>query len=190
VKPLRVVVLASGAGRSLQNLIDLSEAGRLPATIVQVIGSRPGIGAIERAARHHIPSTVCEPGAVTEIVDALAPDLVVMAGYLKHWAIPDRWVGKTINIHPSLLPRFGGHGLYGDRVHAAVLAAGETTSGCTVHFVTREYDAGPVILQRRCPVLPDDTPATLASRVFAEELLALPDAISAIATGRAGLPSG
>jgi formyltetrahydrofolate-dependent phosphoribosylglycinamide formyltransferase len=183
VKPLSLAVLVSGTGRSLQNLIDLAEEGRLPARIVHVIGSRAGIAALERAARHGIPTTVCGPESLTALLDRIGPDLVVMAGYLKHWPIPDRWVGKAINIHPALLPEFGGKGLYGSRVHEAVLAAGKKTSGCTVHFVTSDYDAGPPILQRTGPVMPGDTPDTLAARVFAEELIALPEAIARIARG-------
>jgi formyltetrahydrofolate-dependent phosphoribosylglycinamide formyltransferase len=190
VKPFRLAVLASGTGRSLENLIARSKEGRLPAEVVHVIASKPGIGALEHAARHAIPATVCAPDDVTPLLDRIGPDLVVLAGWLKHWEIPDRWVGRAINIHPSLLPRFGGKGLYGDRVHAAVLAAGERESGCTVHYVTREYDAGPVILQRTCAVLPGDTPHSLAARVFAEELEALPGAISLIVHGRVRLEDG
>jgi phosphoribosylglycinamide formyltransferase-1 len=188
VRPLRLAVLVSGGGRSLENLIERSKAGRLPAEVVRVIASRHGIGALERATRHGVPAAVCGPEEVTAALDALGPDLVVMAGYLKRWPIPDRWVGRAVNIHPALLPRFGGKGLYGERVHAAVLAAGEKTSGCTVHWVTREYDAGPVILQRTCPVLPGDTPHDLAARVFEEELEALPEAIALIASGRIRYP--
>jgi phosphoribosylglycinamide formyltransferase 1 len=184
VKHLRLAVLVSGAGRSLQNLIDRAADGRLPATIAHVFASREGIGAIERAKNAGIPVTVCRAEELTARVDDLAPDLVVMAGYLKRWPIPDRWIGRTINIHPSLLPDFGGKGLYGDLVHAAVIAAGRTQSGCTVHFVTSEYDQGPVILRRTCPVLPGDTAEKLAARVFAEELQALPEAISRIANER------
>jgi phosphoribosylglycinamide formyltransferase-1 len=187
---LRVVVLASGGGRSLQNLIDRAAAGSLPAEVVHVIASRPGIGALDRAARHGIPSTVCGADGLTSLIDSIAPDLVVMAGWLRRWTIPDRWIGRTINIHPALLPAFGGQGLYGNRVHQAVLEAGVPTSGCTVHFVTPEYDAGPAILQRTCPVLPGDSCDTLAARVFAEELEALPDAIARIAAGRVGLVGG
>jgi phosphoribosylglycinamide formyltransferase 1 len=190
VTPLRLVVLVSGTGRSLQNLIDLGASGRLPARIVHVVGSKPGIEALERAAKAGIETTVCGAAEVTALVDRVNPDLVVMAGWLKHWPIPDRWVGRTINIHPSLLPAFGGKGLYGQRVHEAVLAAGVRESGCTVHFVTPEYDAGPVILQRTCPVLSGDTAGALATRVFAEELHALPEAVSAIAAGIVRLEGG
>jgi phosphoribosylglycinamide formyltransferase 1 len=190
VTPLRLVVLVSGAGRSLQNLIDLAAAGSIPARVAHVVGSKPGILALERARKAGIQASVSGADGLTRLIDDLAPDLVVMAGWLRHWAIPDRWVGRTVNIHPSLLPAFGGKGLYGHRVHEAVLAAGVTESGCTVHFVTPEYDAGPVILQRTCPVLPGDTADALAARVFAEELVALPEALRAIASGRARLDPG
>jgi formyltetrahydrofolate-dependent phosphoribosylglycinamide formyltransferase len=184
VTDLALAVLVSGTGRSLQNLIDLAASGRLPARVVHVIASRPGIAALDRARRHGIPTSVCGPEEVTAVVDRIAPDLVVMAGYLKRWPIPDRWIGKTINIHPALLPDFGGKGLYGSRVHEAVLASGRKVSGCTVHWVDPEYDAGPLILQRTCPVLPEDTADTLADRVFAEEIVALPEAIRRIAESR------
>jgi phosphoribosylglycinamide formyltransferase-1 len=190
LKPLAIAVLVSGGGRSLRNLIERADAGTLPASIVHVIGSRPGIGALAIAAGRGIPATVCDSAQVTAVLDRVAPDLAVLAGYLKHWPIPKRWIGKAINIHPALLPDFGGKGLYGPRVHAAVLAAGRKISGCTVHYVTADYDSGPVILQRTCPVLPGDTPDTLAARVFAEELRALPDAITAIAEGRIALVDG
>jgi phosphoribosylglycinamide formyltransferase-1 len=104
-----------------------------------------------------------------------------MAGFLQLVAIPDDFVNRVINIHPSLLPAFGGKGFYGNRVHAAVIQQGETTSGCTVHFVDNEYDHGAVLLQRQVPVTSDDTPETLAVRVFQEECEALPDAIQLFA---------
>ena len=102
---LRVVVLASGGGRSLQNLIDRAAAGSLPAEIVHVIASRPGIGALDRAARHGIPSTVCGADGLTSLIDSIAPDLVVMAGWLKRWTIPDRWIGRTDQHPPGAAPR-------------------------------------------------------------------------------------
>ncbi len=107
--------------------------------------------------------------------------LVVMAGYLKHVLIPEDFVGRVINIHPSLLPSFGGPGMYGQRVHQAVLDRGVKISGCTVHYVDNEYDNGPIILQRSCEVKDDDTAETLAARVFEQECQALPDAIRMLA---------
>ena len=114
---------------------------------------------------------------VFEVCDAAGVDLVCLAGWLQLLQIPPRWAGRGLNIHPALLPKFGGQGMYGRRVHEAVLAAGERESGCTVHVVTDAYDAGPIVLQRRCPVLPGDTPDTLAARVFAQECEAYPEAI-------------
>jgi phosphoribosylglycinamide formyltransferase-1 len=104
-------------------------------------------------------------------------DLVCMAGFLSLWRIPDDMMGRVINIHPALLPDFGGKGMYGLRVHRAVLAAGRTESGCTVHFCDNEYDHGPIILQRKVPVLPDDTPESLSARVFEQECIGYPEAV-------------
>jgi folate-dependent phosphoribosylglycinamide formyltransferase PurN len=103
-----------------------------------------------------------------------------MAGFLSLWRIPEAFLGRVINIHPALLPEFGGREMYGRRVHEAVLAAGKTVSGCTVHYCDNEYDHGPVILQRQVPVLPTDTADDLAARVFAEECIAYPEAIRRI----------
>jgi phosphoribosylglycinamide formyltransferase 1 len=111
-------------------------------------------------------------------------ELVVMAGFLSLWPIPPQFAGRVINIHPALLPAFGGHGMFGHHVHEAVLATGCKVSGCTVHFVTNEYDQGPIILQRCAPVLEGDTADTLAARIFEQECQALPDAIRLFAQGR------
>jgi phosphoribosylglycinamide formyltransferase-1 len=127
------------------------------------------------------PRAHADPGALSRAVFAeverARADLVVLAGYLHLLPIPESWRGRVLNIHPALLPKFGGKGFYGERVHRAVLAAGERESGCTVHYVTDEYDSGPPLLQLRVPVLPDDTPETLAARVFEAEKRALPAAI-------------
>jgi folate-dependent phosphoribosylglycinamide formyltransferase PurN len=120
------------------------------------------------------------------IRELLAPhdiDLIVLAGFLSQIEILPEWEGRMINVHPSLLPLFGGHGLYGSRVHEAVLASGMKVSGCTVHFVNAEYDAGPIILQHTVPVEDDDTPASLGARVFAAECEAYPEAIRLFASG-------
>jgi phosphoribosylglycinamide formyltransferase-1 len=157
------------------------------AEVVLVVANKPGIGALERAARLKIPSVVLDPErklAPAEFsrdaflaVESFRCDLVVLAGFLRLLPIPDAWLGRVLNIHPSLLPAFGGKGYYGHRVHEAVLEQGCTVSGCTVHYVTNEYDAGPILLQRACAVLDGDTPDSLAARVFAEETVALPDAV-------------
>ena len=188
-RPLRIGCLVSGGGRSVMNLQDLIERGELPATIALVLATRPGVQAIERARARglRVAEIVPEPrDTLDDRVDAAlheaSVDLVVLAGYLRLFR-PAAWARRCINIHPALLPRHGGKGLWGHHVHEAVLAAGDRESGCTVHWVDEQYDHGKPILQRRCPVLPGDTPDTLAARVFAEELLALPEAIRQVAAG-------
>jgi len=113
-----------------------------------------------------------------------------MAGFLSLWRIPAEYYGKVINIHPALLPEFGGAGMYGTRVHQAVLAAGKKVSGCTVHFCDNQYDHGPIILQHTVPVLTVDTPETLAARIFEQECVAYPEAIQLFADGRILLDAG
>ncbi|HYC77133.1 MAG TPA: phosphoribosylglycinamide formyltransferase [Planctomycetota bacterium] len=181
---LRLAVLVSGSGRSLRNLLERSRAGTLPADVALVISSRADAGALQHAAAFGVKALTLKTGEVTAAIDAAKPDLVVMAGYLRAWPLPDRWAGRTINIHPALLPLFGGKGMYGRFVHEAALASGMKISGCTVHFVTQNYDDGPIIVQRTCPVLDDDDASTLAARVFAEELEALPEAIRLFAEDR------
>ncbi len=121
---------------------------------------------------------------ITALLDAAGVDLVVMAGFLSLWTIPQAYDDCVINIHPALLPSFGGKGMFGHHVHQAVLRQGCKLSGCTVHFVTNEYDQGPIIIQRCAPVLEGDTPDTLAARVFEQECIALPDALRLFAQGR------
>lgn len=196
---LRVAVLISGSGRTLQNFIDLSRAGQLPIEIALTISSRGDVAGVERARRAGIPVEVISrrdlppeefDRRVTEAIDAAGADLVLMAGWLCPWRIPPRFEHRVMNIHPALLPKYGGKGFYGHHVHEAVLAAGERESGCTVHFANNEYDAGPIILQRRVPVLPDDTPDTLAGRVFEQECIAYPEAIRLFAAGRLKVREG
>ncbi len=199
MSPLRVVVLASGSGTTFENLVLRSRDGRLPAEIVRLVVSRPDCGAVERAKRLGVPCVVVPwtrgaqqafDAAVTAAVEAAKPDLVCMGGFLKLWNIPRFWAGNVMNIHPALLPAFGGKGMHGRRVHEAVLAGGATESGCTVHFATNDYDAGPIILQRRVPVLPGDTPESLAARVFEAECEAYPEAIALFAARRLSIVSG
>jgi phosphoribosylglycinamide formyltransferase-1 len=192
--PINLAVLVSGGGTTLQNLIDLIAAGRLAAKISLVIASKPGIKGIERAESAGIP-TFLAPRSSFESLEAFSDyifslcsksnvDLICLAGWLQLLRLPDEWLGKVMNIHPALLPGFGGKGMFGHRVHEAVIAAGSKVSGCTVHFVDNEYDAGPIILQRVCPVLPDDTADTLAARVFEEEKIAYPQAIEMFRNNR------
>ncbi|NRA95586.1 MAG: phosphoribosylglycinamide formyltransferase [Planctomycetes bacterium] len=186
----RTAILVSGTGRSLQNLLELERAGSLPTETVLVVSSKAGVRALEHASAFDIASQVCEADALTDALDAARVDLVVMAGYLKRWPIPDAYVGKTINIHPALLPLFGGKGMYGHHVHEAVIASGMRVSGCTVHFVTAEYDAGPIIGQQTVPVLWDDDPDTLAARVFEQECALLPQCVGMVARREVALVEG
>lgn len=189
--PLNLAVLISGGGRTLINLHQEILAGALPAKIHVVVSSRSDAGGVAKAKSAGLDVRVVDRKCLTlgafqtQINEAVrGADLVCMAGFLSLWQIPDQLKGRVINIHPALLPDFGGPGFYGRRVHEAVLAAGKRESGCTVHFCDNIYDHGPIILQRRVPVLEDDTPDTLAERVFAEECLAYPAAIRLFAEGR------
>lgn len=199
-RPLRLAVLLSGSGRTLDNLLERIAAGRLAAHVAIVVSSRGDVRGVRIAERAGIPLTVLPRGSRSvadwsaEIFAACreaAVDLVVMAGFLHLVAIPPEFSNRVINIHPSLLPAFGGRGFHGMHVHRAVLARGCTVSGCTVHFVDEEYDHGRILLQRTVPVLRDDSPESLAARVFAAECAALPDAINDLAAGmQADQPSG
>ncbi|HED53133.1 MAG TPA: phosphoribosylglycinamide formyltransferase [Phycisphaerales bacterium] len=176
----RLALFISGGGRTALNIADRIDTGRLDAEIALVVASRQCTG-LDRVRDRGLP-VVLEPGPIGrertgEIVRSCGAKLVCLAGYLHLLPIPEGWTDRVLNIHPSLLPRFGGFGMYGDAVHRAVLASGENVSGCTVHLCTDEYDRGPIIVQRRCPVLPDDTVETLADRVFELECLAYPEAI-------------
>lgn len=191
---LRLAVLLSGTGRTLENLLGAIKRGELPARVETVISTRRRVRGNEVAAGAGLPLHVI-PRRRFESVEAFSRevwltlerypvDLIVLAGFLSKLTIPPRYAGRIINIHPSLLPLFGGQGFYGGRVHQAVLEAGMKVSGCTVHFVDEQYDAGPIILQRCVPVEADDTPETLGARVFAEECRLYPEAIRLIAEQR------
>ena len=185
--PITLAVLISGSGTTLQNLIDQIAAGRLDARINLVVASRDGVGGIERARRANLNCIVVDRARFTddavfservfhECEEAKA-DLVCLAGWLRLLKIPPQFHRRVMNIHPALLPTFGGRGMYGVHVHEAVIASKANVSGCTVHFVDDQYDHGPIILQRTCPVLKGDTPQSLAQRVFEEEKIAYPAAI-------------
>ena len=187
----RIAVMVSGSGSTLQNLIDRIRDGRLPnVEIVVVIASRADIKGVQRAEAAGLPVDVISVKEHPDVnrfsehimltLDVYAVDLVVQAGWLCYWRLPGRWLGKVINIHPALLPKFGGKGFYGRHVHEAVLAAGETKSGATVHWVDNEYDHGKILMQRECAVMPGDTSETLGERVQALERELLPAAIQQI----------
>jgi phosphoribosylglycinamide formyltransferase-1 len=193
-KPINLAVLVSGSGTTLQNLIDQIAVGQLDARVGIVIGSKPGLLGLERAADAKLMNFVVDrrdfqdvaefSKQVFKLCDDAGVDLIVLAGWLCLLDIPQRYAGKLLNIHPALLPSFGGKGMYGQRVHEAVLNHGCKVSGCTVHFVDAQYDNGPIVLQRACPVQDDDTPQALAARVFEEEKLAYPQAITLYAQRR------
>lgn len=191
-RPLRLTVLISGGGSTLANLIRRIATGDLRyVTIGQVISSRPAVRGVELARAADLPVAIlprrdfsdaaAHGAALAEVCDAAQTDLAVMAGFLCFWDYPARYEGRILNIHPALLPAFGGRGHYGRHVHAAVLAAGVRESGCTVHLVDREYDHGPILAQRRVPVRPDDTPEALAARVGIEERELYPAVIQRVA---------
>ena len=192
--PLKLAVLISGTGRSLDNMLRRIASGRLHCDVRVVIASTPKAKGLQFAEKAGIAPAVIQrldhssqdefSGAVFERVRQSGADLVVLAGYLKRLAIPGDFANRVVNIHPALIPAFCGQGFYGHHVHEAVLAYGAKLSGCTVHFVDNQYDHGPVILQSAVPVLDDDNADALADRVFAAECEAYPAAIQLIAEGR------
>ncbi len=190
---LRLGVLLSGGGRTLMNILEHIEVGRLSAEVVVVVASRDCKG-VERSLAvgldvhvvpyRQMPDTETYSARIVELLDAAKVDLVVQAGFLSLWRIPPRYAGRVMNIHPALLPLFGGEGMFGRRVHEAVLAAGCKVSGCTVHFVDNGYDTGPIVVQKAVTVLDGDDAESLAARVFEQECIAYPEAIRLFADGR------
>ena len=190
----RIAVLISGGGTTLRNLIEKIALGTLHVEIALVVSSNPSAGGIRFAQQAGIPHEVLEhksfatqedySRAIFDRCRSAGVDLVVLGGFLKRLTIPADFANRVTNIHPALIPAFCGEGFYGHRVHEAVLEYGVKLSGCTVHFADNEYDHGPVILQQAVPVLDDDTPETLAARVFEAECRVYPEAIELIASGR------
>ncbi len=185
-----IVVFASGSGTNFQSIIDAVEAGQIEAQIRGLIANKPGIKALERAQNHDIEARVLNPSdfendlayesTMLQILEEWQTGLIVLAGYMLKIPTPviQQYEKKIINIHPSLLPKYGGKGFYGIRVHEAVLANNEKESGCTVHYVTEEYDEGPIIDQIKVPVRDDDDAETLAARVLEQEHKLLPRVIA------------
>ena len=195
--PLRLAVLISGGGTTLRNLIDAIAAGQLDAQIELVVSSNAEARGLQFAREAGIPTATFErrgfgsleafSEAIFAACRAIAPDLIVMGGFLKLVVIPPDFENRVVNIHPALIPAFCGKGFHGQRVHEAVLDYGAKLSGCTVHFVDNQYDNGPILLQRAVPVRDDDTPETLAARVFQAECQAYPEALRLIGQGRVAI---
>ena len=190
-KPIRLGVLISGGGTTLMNILECINRGQLNAEVAVVISSLSTVAGVEKAKAAGLNVKIIRkkdhPGIdefskhIEEELVAANVDLVVQGGWLCLWKIPPQYENRVMNIHPALLPSFGGAGMWGHHVHEAVLAKGCKISGCTVHFCTNEYDKGPIIVQRCCPVKDDDNPDTLAARVFEQECIAYPQAIKLFA---------
>ncbi|MCE5185694.1 MAG: phosphoribosylglycinamide formyltransferase [Planctomycetaceae bacterium] len=199
-KRLRLGILLSGGGRTMVNLHKEIQAGRLNAQIVVVISSLSKVAGVERAREIGIEPIILRrkdfsdvggfSAALADALDKARVDLVIQAGWLCLWKIPQAYANRVMNVHPALLPSFGGQGMWGHHVHEAVLKAGCKVSGCTVHFCTNDYDAGPIIVQRCCEVKDGDTAETLAARVFEEECRAYPEAIRLFSEDRLKVVSG
>jgi len=193
-RPIRLGVLISGGGRTLMNILEYIKQDQLNAEVAVVISSRLTVTGVERAKNAGLDVKIIRKKDYPDIDEfskrieeelvAANVDLVVQAGWLCLWKIPARYENRVMNIHPALLPSFGGQGMWGHHVHEAVLAAGCKVSGCTVHLCTNEYDEGPIIVQRACEVKDNDTPDTLAARVFEQECIAYPQAIRLFAEDR------
>ena len=198
-EPVKLAVLLSGGGTTLENIFTKINEGKLDAKVAVVIGSRPDAYGLERARNHNVEAVVVErkkfkdaesfSNTLNTTLDEYDVDLVCLAGFMVIWKMSGKYLGRVMNIHPALVPAFCGKGYYGHYVHEAVLEYGAKVSGCTVHFADRVYDHGPVIVQKTVPVLEDDTPETLAARVFEKECEAYPEAIQLFAEGRLKIES-
>jgi len=199
-EPVRLGVLISGGGTTLMNILEYLRRGELNARVAAVISSRSDVAGVERAKsaglnvkiirKKDYPDIDEFSRRIEEELVAAEVELVVQGGWLCLWKIPPRYENRVMNIHPALLPSFGGRGMWGHHVHEAVLKAGCKVSGCTVHFCTNEYDKGPIIVQRACEAKDVDTPDTLAARVFEQECIAYPQAIRLFAEGRLLVENG
>lgn len=189
---MQVAVAVSGGGRTLGNLL-LRQAEAKIWRVAAVVASKPDCGGVAIARQAGLPCFVDsfkrqELATIGERLDTFFTmhqvDFIALAGFLRPFPILKKWESVIINIHPALLPRHGGQGMYGEHVHAAVLAAGDEESGATIHYVTDQYDEGQIIAQARVPVNPDDTVDTLAARVFEQECELYPRVLTEIARGR------
>jgi len=193
---MNIAVLASGGGSNLRAILNAIQKGTIPGNITLVVSNNSTAGALEIARAHNIPAHHCSQlrypseeafaDALARLFDQHGVTLIALAGYMKKIpsVVIQRYRNRILNVHPALLPAYGGKGMYGIRVHQAVIASGEKVSGATVHIVDEEYDRGPIVMQKRIDVHPDDTPESLAKRVLAVEHEIYPMAIKAFVEGR------
>lgn len=196
----RIAFLLSGTGSTLANLLERIQADEIPARVVVVVSDRDDVKGLEIAHQHEIPALVVSRTihrdraryghALEEALRPHAPDLVVLGGFLTLFDIPPDWQGRVLNVHPSLLPAFGGKGCYGQHVHREALERGVRFTGCTVHFVTDVVDGGPIVDQAVVPVKPEDTVQELAARVQEAERELYPRCIADVIQGRLRLVGG
>ncbi len=196
----RLVVLASGSGRTVENFQDQILQGQLRASIKLVVVSSADLGVVKRAKRLGLaylvigksthPEFQDRQAALIEAIDGAQPDWIVMAGWLQLLPIPSHWEGRVINIHPALLPAYGGKGYFGHHVHEAVANDRQVVSGCTVHFASAKYDEGPILLQEAVPLPTDATPDQIGSMVFEAEKRVYPEALQALISGKARWQDG
>ncbi len=197
---IRFGFLASGRGSNMQTIIDACKDGQLQAKPIIVISNNADSGALESARKENIvachlsstthPDSTLLDAAIAGALKSHHVDLVILAGYMRMIGpkVLDAFGGKIINIHPALLPKYGGKGMYGMKVHEAVIAAGEPETGVTIHVVNAEYDRGPILAQRVVPIKPDDTPETLATRVLETEHEIYVDTLRKVISGEIQLP--
>ena len=193
-RPLRIGVLLSGEGTSLENLFEHIEAGKVPATVALVISSKEGVGGLRRAERRGVPAVAIprkrhrDQGEFNDLIhvefEKHGVEFVALLGFLSVFELRGKYEGRTINVHPALIPAFCGQGFYGRKVYEAVFEKGVKVTGATVHFADEKYDHGPIILQEAVPVREDDTIETLSARVQAAERRLVPEAIRLFAEGR------
>jgi len=198
--PLKLGVLLSGSGRTLQNLLNQIQSGALCASVECVISSKPAVEGLKRAEKAGIandtvnrkdyPDYCTHSEAINAILAGYELDLICLAGYMQLYDFPENFRAWVMNIHPALIPAFSGKGCYGRRVHQAVVDSGVKVTGCTVHFVDEQFDHGPIILQKTVPVTAEDTPDSVAARVFEAECEAYPEAINLFAQGRLQIEGG
>jgi phosphoribosylglycinamide formyltransferase 1 len=191
---LKLAVLLTGSGTTLENLFQKRDEGKLDVDIAVVVSSRSDAYGLERARKRDVPALVIErkkfvmpeefSAAIFNSIAPYKPDLICLAGFMSLLKIPPEYHHKVLNIHPALLPAFGGKGYYGHKVHESVLRTGCKVTGCTVHFVDDHYDQGPIVIQKAVPVLEDDSVDILAARVQEAERDAYPQAIQLFAEGR------